>query len=54
MARNWLGNRKVTKEDMYTKIRVTDSDVRMEYFKGVLWLILGYLYFHFVIAGWVW
>ena len=52
MARNWLGNKKVTKEDMYTKMRVTNADVRMEYVKGIIWLVLGYLYFHFLIMGW--
>jgi len=52
MARDIFGNRKISKEDMYTKVRVTHADVRMEYVKGVLWLVLGYLYFHFVIMGW--
>jgi len=52
MARDIFGNKKFTRDDMYTKTRVTDADVRMEYVKGVLWLVLGYLYFHFVIMGW--
>ena len=52
MARDAFGNRKITKEDMYTKKMITDSDVRMEYYKGFLWLALGYGYFHFVIMGW--
>jgi len=52
MARDIFGNRKISKEDMYTKIRVTHTDVTMEYVKGILWLVLGYLYFHFVIMGW--
>ncbi len=34
------------------KSSVTQADVRMEYFKGVMWLVFGYLYFHFVIMGW--
>jgi hypothetical protein len=54
MARDIFGNIRVTKEDLYTKKRVTHADVKMEYLKGVLWLVLGYLYFHFVIAGWMW
>ena len=54
MARDVFGNRKITKEDMFTKKMVTHSDVRMEYYKGVLWLMSGYGYFHFVIAGWSW
>ena len=52
MARDVFGNRKITKEDMYTKKMVTDADVRMEYYKGILWFVVGYLYFHYVIMGW--
>ena len=52
MSRDLFGNRKVTREDMYTKVKITDADVRMEYVKGFLWLACGYLYFHFVIMGW--
>ena len=54
MARDVFGNRKITKEDMYTKKMITNSDVRMEYYKGFLWLVFGYGYFQFVIAGWSW
>lgn len=35
-----------------SKRSVTQADVRWEYIKGIVWLILGYLYFHFVIMGW--
>ena len=52
MARDVFGNRKITKEDMYTKKMVTDADVRVEYYKGILWFVVGYLYFHYVIMGW--
>jgi len=34
-----------------SKTSVTQADVRWEYIKGIVWLILGYLYFHFVIMG---
>ena len=54
MARDVFGNKRLTKEDMYTKKMVTDADVRVEYYKGFLWLTLGYGYFHFVIMGWMW
>jgi hypothetical protein len=52
MARNWYGNKRIIKEDLYTKKRVTDSDVRSEYWKMVLWILIGYLFFHFIIMGW--
>ena len=52
MARDIFGNRRVTKEDLYTKKRVTHSDVRSEYVKMVIWVLAGYLFFHFVVMGW--
>jgi len=52
MARDIFGNRRVTKEDLHTKKRVTHSDVRGEYWKMVLWVLAGYLFFHFIIMGW--
>ena len=52
MARDIFGNRKTIKDDRYTKSKVTHSDVRWEYVKAVCWLVLGYMYFHFVIMGW--
>ena len=54
MARDLFGNKKITKEDMYTKIKVTNADVMWEYVKFVIWLALGYAYFHFIIAGLMW
>ena len=51
MARDLFGNKKITKEDMYTKIKVTNADVMWEYVKFVIWLALGYAYFNFIIAG---
>ena len=52
VARNIFGSKKITREDMYTKMKVTNADVRMEYVKGIIWLTLGYLYFHFIVMGW--
>ena len=48
MARDVFGNKRLTKEDMYTKKMVTSADVRMEYYKGILWFVAGYLYFDYV------
>jgi len=52
MARNIFGYKKVTKEDMHTKMKVTHADVRGEYVKMVLWVLAGYLFFHFIVMGW--
>ena len=52
MARDIFGNRKITKEDMYTKKAYTKSDFKWEYFKMFIYLLLGYIYFHFIVMGW--
>ena len=44
MARDILGNKR-------SRNVVTQSDVRMEYVKGFMWFLFGYLYFHFIIMG---
>ena len=54
MARNILGSKRITKEDLYTKKRISNSDVRSEYLKMVFWVLGGYLYFHFLMMGWTW
>ena len=33
---------------------VNESDVKMEYAKGFIWIVLAYLYFHFIVMGWTW
>ena len=50
--RNWYGHKRITKEDLYTKKRISNGDVRSEYLKMVCWVLGGYLYFHFVMMGW--
>jgi len=54
MARDVFGNKKVTKEDLYTKKRVSHGDMRSEYSKLFLVIVAGYLYFHFIMMGWTW
>ena len=55
MARDLFGNKKITREDKYTKRSNTGSsewDITKEKLKIVLYLFLGYIYFHFIIMGW--
>jgi len=56
MARDIFGNKKVTREDKYTRksTKFSDSEIRWEKFKIVIWLLLGYAYFHFIAMGWSW
>ena len=49
MARNWYGGRKFHKEDILTKRRYSESDIRWEKFKMVIWIVLFILYVYFII-----
>ena len=55
MARNWYGSQRVTREDMYTsKLKYTDSDIRGEKLKMVIWIVLGALYMYYFIQPQNW
>jgi hypothetical protein len=56
MARDIFGNRKVTREDRYTRksTKYTNSDIRWEQFKIVIWIVLGSLYMYFMIQPQTW
>ena len=54
MARNWYGERVIHKEDNFViRSRHIEADIRKGKFKLVLYPIFGYLYFHFIIMGWM-
>ena len=52
MARNIFGNQKRIRVDRHTHQKYSQSDIRWEQFKIVIWLLLGYAYFHFIVMGW--
>ena len=52
MSRTFFGTKRIVKIDKHTKSKYTESDIRWEKIKMVLWLFFGYLYFHFIIMGW--
>ena len=56
MARNIFGNKKITREDKYTRksSKYTDSEIRWEQFKIVLWIVLGGLWIYFIIQPQNW
>jgi len=35
MARTWYGDKRIIKEDLYTKKRISNGDVQSEYLKMV-------------------
>ncbi len=52
MARNWYGQKRISKDDLYTrKTKTTNADIRWEIYKIVLWVVLFILYTYFVIMG---
>ena len=52
MSRDIFGNKKIVKIDKHSRSKYTESDIRWEKIKMVLWVFFGYLYFHFIIMGW--
>jgi len=56
MARNIFGNKRITREDKYTRksTKYTDSEIRWEQFKIVLWIVLGGLWTYFIIQPQNW
>ena len=52
MSRNIWGDRIPEKRNHYSKVKFTKYDSNMEYFKMFSYILLGYLYFHFIIMGW--
>jgi hypothetical protein len=54
MARNWYGQKRVIKEDKYTRRsdQFSEWDITKEKIKIVLVLVVGYCFFHFIIMGW--
>ena len=55
MARNIWGNKVIRKEDRYTsKSKFTQSDIRWEQFKIVIWLLLGGLYMYYFVQPQEW
>ncbi len=56
MARDIFGNKKVTREDKYTRksTKFSDSEIRWEKFKIVIWLLLGGLYAYIILQPQHW
>ena len=54
MARNWYCQKRIIKEDKYTRKsnQYSEWEITKEKLKIVIWLILGYGYSHFIVMGW--
>jgi hypothetical protein len=54
MSRDIFGNKKVVKIDRHTRSKYTDSDIRWEKFKMVIWLLLGGIYAYIILQPQHW
>ena len=54
MARNIFGNKKIVKIDKHSRSKYTESDIRWEKFKMVIWLLLGGLYAYIILQPQHW
>ena len=49
MARDIFGYKKVVRIDKHSRSKYTESDIRWEKFKMVIWIVLGALYIYFIV-----
>ena len=54
MARDIFGNRKIERVDRSTHQKYSESDIRWEKFKMVIWIVLGALYMYYIIQPQNW
>ena len=54
MARNIFGYKKSVGVDKHSKSKYSESDIRWEKFKIVIWLVLGGLWTYFIIQPQNW
>ena len=54
MARDIFGYKKVVKIDKHSRSKYSESDIRWEKFKIVIWLVLGGVWTYFIIQPQSW
>ena len=54
MPRTIFGTRKIVRIDKHSRSKYTESDIRWEQFKIVLWITLGGLWTYFIIQPQTW
>jgi hypothetical protein len=54
MPRNIFGYKKVVKIDKHSNTKYSESDIRWEKFKIVIWILLGALYMYYIIQPQNW
>ena len=54
MARDTFGYKKVVNIGKHSSTKYSESDIRWEKFKMVIWIVLGSLYIYFIIQPQNW
>ena len=54
MARDTFGYKKVVRIGKHSSTKYSESDVRWEKFKMVIWIVLGALYMYYIIQPQNW
>ena len=54
MPRTFFGSKKAVKIDRHTRSKYSESDIRWEKFKIVIWLVLGGVWTYFIIQPQNW
>jgi len=54
MARTFYGAKKSVKIDKHSRSKYSESDIRWEKIKMVLWIILGIAYMYYIIQPQSW
>ena len=54
MARDIFGYKKVVRIDKHSSTKYSESDIRWEKFKMVIWIVLGALYMYYIIQPQNW
>jgi hypothetical protein len=54
MPRTFFGTKRLVKIDKHSRSKYSESDIRWEKFKIVIWLVLGVLYMYYIIQPQSW
>ena len=54
MPRTFFGTKKTVKIDKHSRSKYSESDIRWEKFKMVIWIVLGALYMYYIIQPQIW
>ena len=54
MPRTFFGTKRLVKIDKHLRSKYSESDIRWEKFKMVIWIVLGALYMYYIIQPQNW